>query len=179
VKGCAYRSFSVTYLGSVETIDAASPEAAAELYAEQHELGESFATVHLNVAAEGEPGELYEINVLPVPLYRARRLAGSLVALLDPGSQEPGLFRVTAPELGIDAVQRAESAQEAAERFADHYELDALLEPVVVTVAPPGGVPSRFRVRAYAALVYEAEAEAEADTDTDTDTDTDDGEGRP
>lgn len=163
MKRCAYRPFTVTYLGSVETIDAASPEAAAELYAEQHELGESLATLHINVAAEGEPGALYEINVLPVPLYRARRLAGSLVALPDPAPQEEpfGLFRVTAPEHGIDAVQRAESAQDAAEQVADDYELDALLVPVVVTVAPPGGVPSRFRVRAYAALVYEAEADAD------------------
>lgn len=31
---------------------------------------------------------------------------------------------------------------------------------MVVTVAPPGGVRSRFRVRAYPAIVYEAEAAA-------------------
>lgn len=157
---CPCRPYRVTFLDSVETIDAASPEAAAELFAEKHELGESLATLHVNVAAEGEPGDLYEISVLPVPLYRARRLAGPLAALPEPEPQDaPRLFRVTAPEHGIDVVQRADSPQEAAEAVADDYDLDAALEPVVVTVAPPGGTPSRFRVRAYPAIVYEAEAE--------------------
>ncbi|MDC0719954.1 hypothetical protein [Nannocystis bainbridge] len=150
----------MTFLDSAETIDAASPEAAAELFAEKHELGDSLATLHVNVAAEGEPGYMYEISVLPVPLYRARRLAGPLAALpeLEP-KDAPRLFRVTAPKHGIDVVQRAESPQEAAEAVADDYELDAVLGPVVVTVAPPGGAPSRFRIRAYPAVVYEAEAE--------------------
>lgn len=157
---CPCRPYRVTFLGSAETIEAAGPEAAAELFAERHELGESLATLHVNVAAEGEPGYLYEVSVLPVPLYRARRLAGPLAALPGPEPQDtPRLFRVTAPELGIDVVQQAESPQEAAEVVADDYELDAMLDPVVVTVAPPGGAPSRFRIRAYPAIVYEAEVE--------------------
>lgn len=68
-------------------------------------------------------------------------------------------YQVTIPEHGIDESKIADSPEHAAERVVEHYELDALFEPVRVLVAECGQPPRPYLVRAYPVYVYEATPE--------------------
>lgn len=72
-------------------------------------------------------------------------------------------FHVSIPDQGIEEDCHAETPEEAAEEVAERVELDALLEPVVVSVTAPGCAPKHYNVRAFPIFVYEAEPLTELD----------------
>lgn len=70
-------------------------------------------------------------------------------------------YRVVIAEHLIDEVRFAPSPEHAATAAAEAHDLDALLEPVIASVAEvPRGERRNYVIRAVPVLRYEAEAEA-------------------